>query len=108
MPITTSFTVSSEGSTTSTSLTDLNGAIASIDVGGTNAATGTSYTIILSQNITLSAGDLLALNLPTNSSVTIESSAGNTFTINGNNAQRGFFVYSGSVTIENLNIDNTV
>ncbi len=101
MPITTNFTVSSEGTTTSTSLTDLNGVINSIDVGGSNAAASATYTITLANNITLTDGDLLALNLPTDASVTIQ---GGNFTLNGDGDQRGLFVYSGTVIVDSLTI----
>jgi hypothetical protein len=107
MTMTTSFTVSSEGSTTTSDLSTLNGAIRSIDVGGTNAATSQTYTITLSGNITLNDvtdPELLAINLPTGSTLTIQ---GANFTLNGGGNQRGFFVLSGQVGIENLTIADT-
>src|SRR5262249_31324683 len=105
MSITTNFTVSSEGSTTSTDLSTLNGVIRSIDVGGSNAATATDYTITLSQNLTLTDGDLLALNLPSGASVTIN---GGNFVLDGNKDQRGLFVYAGTVDINDLTIKDMV
>src|SRR5580704_8283288 len=102
----TSFTVSSEGATTSTSLSSLNGVINSIDVGGSNAQSTALITITLSQNITLSDGDLLALNLPNGAMVTIDGAG---FSLNGNSNQRGLFVYSdvgGMVTVNNLTLTN--
>jgi hypothetical protein len=102
----TSFTITNgEGSaaTTNTDTTSLNGAIRSIDVGGSNAATNTNYTITLTASITLSAADLLAINLPSGSSLTI---VGGNFSINGNGNQRGLFVYSGNVTVQDLTITN--
>ena len=103
MPITTDFTVSSEGTTSSVSLSQLNGVIRSIDVGGTNAQVSATYTITLANNITLSDGDLLALDLPSNASVTI---VGGNFSLDGNSNQRGLFVYSGKVTVDNLTLTN--
>ena len=103
----TSFTITNgEGSaaTTNTDTTSLNGAIRSIDVGGSNAATSTNYTITLTASITLSAADLLAINLPTGSSLTIVGGTG--ISINGNGNQRGLFVYSGNVTVQDLTITN--
>src|SRR5215469_3990345 len=105
MSITTNFTVSSEGSTTSTDLTSLNGVIRSIDVGGSNAASGANYTITLSGNINLTDGALLALNLPMGSSLTIN---GGDFTLDGNDQQRGLFVYAGTVDINDLTISHMV
>ena len=102
---TTSFSVSSEGNASSATTT-LNGAIKSIDVGGSNAQTNTNYTITLSQSITLNDAtdaDLLAINLPAGSTLTI---IGGSNSLNGNGDQRGLFVYSGTVTVQNLTITN--
>src|SRR5579872_1106279 len=92
--------------------TELNQAIASAD-----AATSGSFDIVFTQGITegtdvgnsitfgaqtLSAPpDLYALNLASGVSVTIDG-GGNT--LDGAGAYRGFFVYAGSVTIQNLTI----
>ena len=104
--MTTSFTVSSEGNAGSATTT-LNGAIKSIDVGGSNAATNTNYTITLSGSITLNDAtdaDLLAINLPTGSTLTIIG--GTNISLNGNGNQRGLFVYSGTVTVDDLTLTN--
>lgn len=93
---------------------ELNQAIASAD-----AATSGSFDIVFTQSITegtdvgnsitfgaqtLSAPpDLYALNLASGVSVTIDG-GGNT--LDGAGAYRGFFVYAGNVTINNLTIAN--
>jgi hypothetical protein len=100
--VNTNFTVTTEGNAGS-GATSLNGAIASIDVGGANAQINTHYTITFGNGIGLGS-DLLAINLPTGSSLTIE---GGSFFLNGESNQRGFFVYSGAVTIHDLTIENT-
>lgn len=84
--------------------TDLNNAIAQIDVGGASAAINTAYTITLTASFTLGT-DLYAINLASRSSLTVE---GANATINGGGNQRGFFVYSGTVAINNLTITNAV
>jgi hypothetical protein len=96
--ITTTFTASDFNS--------LNTAIKDIDA---DAATNTSYTIKVTAGISL--GVLEAINLDSGSSVTIEGmNSGGTSaqveTINGQDLERGFFVYSGSVTLENLTLTN--
>ncbi|MGA8821070.1 MAG: hypothetical protein WB624_27590, partial [Xanthobacteraceae bacterium] len=98
MTITTTFTASDFNS--------LNTAIKDIDA---DAATNTSYTIKVTAGISL--GVLEAINLDSGSSVTIEGmNSGGTSaqveTINGQDLERGFFVYSGSVTLENLTLTN--
>jgi hypothetical protein len=82
--------------------TDLNNAIAQIDIGGASAATNTAYTITLTSSFTLGT-DLFAVNLASGSSLTVH---GNNATIDGGGNQRGFFVYSGAVAIDNLTITN--
>src|ERR1700691_2303073 len=70
-------------------------AIAQVD---TNASV--SYIINFENTITLSAAaDNILPALNTTSGVTIN---GNSFTLNGGGVQRGFFVYSGNVAIDNL------
>ncbi|MGA9869193.1 MAG: hypothetical protein WBQ75_22395, partial [Acetobacteraceae bacterium] len=95
--------------TTVTDETELNQAIAAID--GITAA-GT-YTIDIAGTITegtdTGAGlppDLYAINLQPGVSLVIDG--GGTGTLDGANAYRGFFVYAGDVTIENLTIANAV
>jgi hypothetical protein len=86
--------------------TDLNNAITQIDVGGASAAINTAYTITLTSSFTLST-DLWAINLASGSSLTVQGNfRGNNATIDGGGSQRGFFVYSGTVAINNLTITN--
>ncbi len=93
---TTNFTVASES--------DLNTAIRDIDANGTQSASNTAYTITISPNANMVLSSrLLAINLDSGSSLTI---IGNTNTLNGQGSQRGLFVYAGSVTVENLTIEN--
>jgi uncharacterized protein with beta-barrel porin domain len=78
----------------------LSAAIAQVD---SNASA--SYVINFQNNITLTSAANNTLNaFNTTSNVTI---AGNGFTLNGGGVQRGFFVYSGTVAINNLTIANT-
>ncbi|GKQ56105.1 Ig-like domain-containing protein [Bradyrhizobium sp. Ce-3] len=88
---------------------ELNAAILQMDSGGVNAAANANYTINITANFNLTS-ELYALNLLSGSSVTVNGSDGHggTHTIDGLNAQRGFFVYAGSVNLENLTIQNTV
>jgi hypothetical protein len=95
---------------------ELNQAIADID-----SATSGSYTIDFTSNITegtdngdpiffgdktLSAPpELYALNLQSGVSVTVN---GGGYTLSGAGKYRGIFAYAGSVTIQNLAIDNTL
>ncbi|MGY3132598.1 hypothetical protein ACVWZM_003280 [Bradyrhizobium sp. USDA 4501] len=90
-------------------VTELNAAILQMDSGGQNAAPNANYTINITASFSLSS-ELYALNLLSGSSVTINGSDGHggTHTIDGLNAQRGFFVYAGNVNLENLTIQNTV
>ena len=99
--VTTTFTASDFNS--------LNTAIEDIDATGADAAASTGYTIKVTGTIDLAV--LEAINLDTGSSVTIEGrNSGGTSaqvqTINGQDLERGFFVYSGSVTLENLTLTN--
>ncbi|MGY4256097.1 hypothetical protein ACVI1L_003165 [Bradyrhizobium sp. USDA 4516] len=90
-------------------VTELNAAVLQMDSGGQNAAPNANYTINITASFSLSS-ELYALNLLSGSSVTINGSDGHggTHTIDGLNAQRGFFVYAGNVNLENLTIQNTV
>ena len=90
----TTFTIGTEA--------DLDAAIQSIDQGGTDAATGTAYTISLSGDIAITAG-LPALNLPLGSSLILDG-GGNT--LDGGGAHRGLLVSAGSVTIDSLTISD--
>jgi autotransporter-associated beta strand protein len=82
----------------------LNGVIQAIDPGGGNYGTNVNYTINLTANIDLTQA-LFGINLGSHSTLTIN---GNGFTIDGMGDQRGVFVYSGNVTLENLAITNAV
>jgi autotransporter-associated beta strand protein len=96
--MTTTYNVSSEGATFSnTDTTTLNGAIRTIDTGPAG-----NYVINITGNITLTS-QLLALNLPNGSTLTING-GGNT--IDGQHQFNGFFAYAGTVTIEDLTIAN--
>ena len=74
----------------------LNVLVSFIDLFGS----ATAYTIQLTANITL-ATDLTAINLPAGASLTVD---GGGFKLDGAGLYRGFFVYSGTVTIQNLTI----
>ena len=67
---------------------------------------GTDYVITLAPGATLTeAADLFAVNLAGNDTLTID---GEGATLDGANAHRGLFIYSGNVTIDNLTIADTV
>jgi hypothetical protein len=83
---------------------DLNAVLSEIDVGGTYVAPHVAYTITFTAGFTLGS-DLYAINLAAGDSLTIDG-AGNT--MNGGGAYRGFFVYGGTVGIENLTIQDAV
>src|ERR1700694_2308670 len=72
---------------------------------------GNAYSITLGQGVTLlEAADIAAINLKGNDTLVINGNAAGTgvnAVIDGGNAHRGLFVYSGIVTIENLAIENT-
>ena len=80
---------------------DLNAAIAAADSAAANSG---ALEIDLGGNIALSSA-LNAINLK--SGVTLDIEGGN-FALDGGGAQRGLFVYSGVVTIENLTLKNMV
>ena len=85
--------------------TDFNNSISDIDTLGFP----NNYVFDITGPITLTS-QLLAINLPSGSSLTIEGTNGSggaqVQTINGANAYNGFFVYSGDVTIENLTLQD--
>jgi hypothetical protein len=98
--MTTSFAIGSEN--------DLNSALQQIDVGRSSSAIDTNYTFNFASGLTGAS----ALKL-TSALAAINLAGGDTLTINGNGdaidgggTQRGFFVYSGQVTIEDLTIQN--
>ncbi|MCA3579681.1 MAG: hypothetical protein IOD08_20635, partial [Bradyrhizobium sp.] len=65
---------------------------------------GASYTLNITQNITLTSGTTLPI---INSRGTVTINGGN-FTLDGGGVQRGLFVYSGTVAVNNLTIQNAV
>ena len=101
--MTTTYQVDSEGATFgNTDTTTLNGAIRTIDTGAAG-----NYVIDITGPIDLTS-QLLALNLPGGSTLTIQGTNGSggsqVQTIDGDDTYNGFFVYSGQVTLDNLNI----
>jgi hypothetical protein len=98
--MTTTYNVSSEGAAASsnTDTTTLNGAIRTIDTGAAG-----DYVINVTGTIDLT-DELLAINLPVGSTLTINGGSG--AVLDGLGDQRGLFVYSGTVTIENLTLQN--
>jgi uncharacterized protein with beta-barrel porin domain len=80
-----------------TDASSLAAAIAQVD---TNASA--QYVINLQNSITLTAGSTLPA-FDSTSSVTVN---GNNFTLNGGGIQRGIFVFSGNVAIDNITIQN--
>ncbi|MCX7383867.1 MAG: hypothetical protein NT133_21165, partial [Alphaproteobacteria bacterium] len=87
--------------------TELNDALAKMDIGGIYSAVNTPYTITLAPglpngSLTLSQ-NALAVNLMSGSSLTI---IGNGETLDGGGVARGLFVQTGSVTLNNITIAN--
>ena len=67
---------------------------------------GTSYTITLEADATLTeSADISAINLAGKDTLTVN---GQGAILNGADAYRGLFAYSGATTIENLTIENAV
>src|SRR5262249_28843199 len=92
--------------TTTYTVTDtatLNTAIQNVDT-----ATSGDYVIKFANDITLTA-QMWALNVKSGVTLTISGDDGNggNYDLNGANAHRGFFAYSGTVTIAGLDIVNT-
>ena len=83
-----------------TDATSLNNAIATIDGG----AAGQTFTVNIQNNITLTAATTLNA---INTANTVVINGGNT-TLDGGEVQRGFFVFAGTVSINNLTIQNTL
>src|SRR5687768_3251423 len=81
-----------------TSIAQLNAAI----VSAAGVVSGT-VTITLGSNITFSATALQAINLQSGVTLVIE---GGGHTLSGSGNQRGFFVYAGTVEINDLAINN--
>jgi hypothetical protein len=87
-----------------TSGSGLNAEIEAVDIGGTNLGGETSFTISISNNITLGS-ELEAINLPAGDSLTI---IGNGYTLDGAGAYQGLFDDAGTVAVQNLTIANAV
>ena len=103
--ITTDTVTNGEGATDGNrDTTTLNGAIRTIDTGPAG-----HYVIDINGPIDLTS-ELLAINLPAGSTLTIQGTNGSggaqVQTIDGGGSQRGLFVYSGDVTVENLTLQN--
>jgi uncharacterized protein with beta-barrel porin domain len=81
------------------------GASLSAAIAQADSNASASYVINFQNNITLSAAAANTLNaFNTTSNVTVN---GGGFTLDGGGVQRGFFVYAGTVAINNLTIQNT-
>ena len=108
--MTTTYTVTSEGAAFgNTDTTTLNGAIRAVDTGPVG-----NYVINIYNNtgtVELTS-ELLAINLPAGSTLTIQGTNGSggaaVQTLDGGGTENGLFVYSGTVDINNLAINNTV
>ncbi len=95
-----------------TNITSLNALIVAADSAASPASGTTHFEIDLSGAIAVSSG-LEAINLK--SGVTLDIKGSNGATLDGRNegagtsyGQRGLFVYAGTVTIENLTVENMV
>ena len=93
-PISDDFTVTSEA--------QLNADLALINNGGSDAATGATYVITITQSFTLTAA-ITAVNLDSGSSLTIN---GNGNTISGNSQFEGFFAAAGTLSLGDLTLAN--
>src|SRR5208283_5229340 len=99
--------------TTTTSYTNVNSAsqlsadIKAIDLASqADGGNGTNYSITLATGATLTeSADISAINLAGKDTLTIN---GQGAILNGADAYRGLFAYSGETTIENLTIENAV
>jgi uncharacterized protein with beta-barrel porin domain len=82
------------------------GASLSAAIAQADSNASANYVINFQNNITLSAAAANTLNaFNTTSNVTVN---GGGFTLDGGGVQRGFFVYAGTVAINNLTIQNAV
>ncbi|MCW3475745.1 beta strand repeat-containing protein [Limobrevibacterium gyesilva] len=98
----TAYTVSTEA--------ELTAAILDINLGGANSVADTAYTITLDTSLDPSgylslSANLPAINLATGDTLTIDGQGG---LLNGAGVARGFYVYAGNVTIENITIASAV
>jgi ribosomal protein L7/L12 len=73
-----------------------------------NVAANTGAIEIDVQGVIAETADPTAINLQAGNSLLITGANGTTGTLNGQNAHRGLFVYSGNVTIQDLLIENAV
>ena len=89
------------------SASQLSADIAAIDLASqADGGNGTTYLITLQAGATLTeSADISAINLTGNDTLTIN---GKGAFLNGADAYRGLFAYSGTTTIENLTIENAV
>jgi uncharacterized protein with beta-barrel porin domain len=95
----------SESTHAQTVINVTDGASLSAAIAQADSNASASYIINFQNNITLSAAAANTLNaFNTTSNVTVN---GGGFTLDGGGVQRGFFVYSGTVAINNLTIQNT-
>jgi autotransporter-associated beta strand protein len=86
-----------------TNETELNAAFSQIALEGANIPAGQTITIDLSGSSIALTTALEAVNLHSGLSLVINGGGG---TLDGLGNQRGLFIYSGDVTVENLAIDN--
>ncbi len=86
---------------------DLNAALASFSAGGALAAPDTTYTLTIDPSAAAILLDqaIQPIDLLPGSTLTIE---GNGATLDGQGSQRGFFLASGGLTLQDLTIANTV
>ena len=85
-----------------TTVAGLNAAIVAADDATVSVTSATlAFTIVLGSDISLGATELKAINLHAVVTLDIE---GNGFALDGGGTQRGLFVYSGDVTIEDLTL----
>jgi uncharacterized protein with beta-barrel porin domain len=95
----------SESTHAQTVINVTDGASLSAAIAQADSNASASYIINFQNNITLSAAAATTLNaFNTTSNVTVN---GGGFTLDGGGVQRGLFVYSGTVAINNLTIQNT-
>jgi uncharacterized protein with beta-barrel porin domain len=95
----------SESTHAQTVINVTDGASLSAAIAQADSNASASYIFNFQNNITLSAAAANTLNaFNTTSNVTVN---GGGFTLDGGGVQRGFFVYSGTVAINNLTIQNT-
>jgi hypothetical protein len=76
-----------------------NAAVQAIDLTGTDSHANTAYTITITASFTIGATALDAINLASGNTLAVQ---GGSNTIDGGGTQRGLFVYSGVVTVQDL------